>query len=266
LPADANLGFVHIDADPGFCIGTRSADRDRVAKAIGAKVGDNEINDAPTPTHEFHIARFPVTVSQFQAFVGATGFKVGDEGSLRDPGSRPVRRVSRREAIAYCHWLNNVFATSPLFADSHIGRLIRNHGWRVALPSELEWEKAARGGREGAAYPWGDTSDPQRANYDDAGINDTSVVGCFPANHYDLHDMIGNVWEWTRSAWDVCPYSLDDPVRENLNAEDDKHRVLRGGARNDSRDYARCAHRVSSPPEVHFESLGFGVVLRSSPV
>ncbi len=266
LPADANLGFVHIDADPTFCIGTRSADRDRVAKAIGAQVSDSEINDAPTPTREFNITRFPVTAAQFQAFVAATGFRIGDEGSLRDPGSRPVRRVSWHEAIAYCRWLNEVLAKSPLFADCHVGRLIRNHGWQVALPSEREWERAARGGLAGAVYPWGDMPDPQRANSEESGINDTSAVGCFRANDHDLYDMMGNVFEWTRSMWLEYPYPLDDPAREDLDAGDDMARVVRGGAWDGSRGVARCARRFSSQPNYRDDSLGFRVVLRSSPV
>ena len=91
LPADDMLGFVRIPADPEFRIGTRKADAKRVAGIIGAAMPDHEINDAPIPTPEFYIARYPVTVAQFRAFVEATGFRIGDADALRDPDSRPVR-------------------------------------------------------------------------------------------------------------------------------------------------------------------------------
>ena len=88
------------------------------------------------------------------------------------------------------------------------------------LPSELEWEKSARGGLEHPVFSWGDTPDGNRANYDESAVGDTAVVGCFPANGLGLHDMVGNVWEWTRSLWGtdwekpdfVYPY---DPTTRN---------------------------------------------------
>jgi formylglycine-generating enzyme required for sulfatase activity len=139
-----------------------------------------------TPTPEFYIARYPVTVAQFRAFVEATGFAIGDADALADPDSRPVRWVSWHEALAWCDWLNEVLTSAPAFAGSPVARLVREHGWRVALPSELEWEKAARGGLSGAVFPWGDDADPNRGNYDDSKIGDTSAVGCFAANDFGL--------------------------------------------------------------------------------
>ena len=100
LPAGPMLGFVHIAADPAFKIGTRKADAKR-EKIIGGKVPDNEINNKPTSTPEFYIARYLVTVAQFRAFVEATQFQLGDERALRDPDNRPVRYVNWHEALAY---------------------------------------------------------------------------------------------------------------------------------------------------------------------
>jgi hypothetical protein len=102
------LGFVRILADPEFRIGTRKADAKRVTEIIGTPVPDHEINDAPTPTPEFYIARYLVTVAQFRGFVEATGFEIGDARALRDPDSRPVCWVSWHEARAYCDWLNKI--------------------------------------------------------------------------------------------------------------------------------------------------------------
>ncbi|MBN8519118.1 MAG: SUMF1/EgtB/PvdO family nonheme iron enzyme [Candidatus Accumulibacter sp.] len=274
LPADDGLGFVRVAADPGFMIGTRPGDRERVSRIAGFDVGDDEINDTTTPTPEFYIARHPVTVAQFRAFVEATGLAIGDSRALRDPDSRPVRYVSWHEALAWCDWLTEVLATSGVFAGHPIASLVREHAWRVALPSELEWEKAARGGLAGAVFPWGDEADPERANYDAAEINDSSAVGCFPANGFGLYDLAGNVWEWTRSLWGddwekptfAHPYEANDPRREALDAVDGILRVVRGGSWYGRRDLARCAYRSGVHPGDRDVSLGFRVVLRSSPV
>lgn len=265
-PADDMLGFVRIPADAEFKIGTRKADAKRVAKITGYSVDDDEINDVPTPTPEFYIARYPVTVAQFRACGEAKGFKMGDADALRDPDSRPVRWVSWHEARAYCDWLNDQLATSPVLAQSETARLVRERQWRVALPSELEWEKAARGRLPDAVFSWGGTPDPNRANYRDSGIGATSAVGCFPANGFGLHDMIGNVWEWTRSLWVAYPYEPDDPKREDLDAANDKMRVVRGGSWYGSRGLAHCAVRFRYLPDYRNSYLGFRVVVRSAPV
>ncbi len=262
LPADEMLGFVRILADPKFRIGTSKADRKRVAKASGEQVYDDELNEEITPTPEFHIARYPVTVAQFRAFVAATGYEIGDERALRDPDSRPVRYVSWREALAYCEWLNERLADSPELVSSPVAQLVREGGWRLTLPSELEWEKAARGGLADAVFPWGNNPDSERANYDDTGIGDTSAVGCFPVN-YGLYDMAGNVLEWTRSRWEPYPYDRIEQ-REDLNAEG--NRVVRGGAWSLPRGFVRCASRGWIRPDLRSYYLGFRVVLCSAPV
>ena len=266
LPADDGLGFVRIPADPAFVIGTRKAAAKRVAEIIGAEVPDDEINDTRTPTAEFYIARYPVTVAQFRAFVEARQFEIGDARALRDPDSRPVRYLSWHEALVYCDWLNDCFAHSPAFEGSEIARRVREGGWQVTLPSELEWEKAARGGLRDTVFSWGDEPDPNRANYNDSETGDTSAVGCFPANGFGLYDLSGNVWEWTRSHYyQSYPYRADDG-RENLAAGDDVWRVVRGGSWRAARVFARCAYRRRAHPGGRFSSGGFRVVLRSAPV
>ena len=251
LPTDPNLGFVHIPADPKFRIGTQAKDKRR----MGAD--DDEINDQPTPTEGFYLARYPVTVAQFRAFVEAQGYALGNPDALRDPDSRPVRFVAWREALDYCAWLQERL----LEMDSPVAALLRQGGCRVTLPSELEWEKAARGGHMDRAYSWGDEADPERANYDDTGIGDTSVVGCFPANDFGLHDMAGNVWEWTHSQWQ--PYSYDR-IAQREALDEGEFRVVRGGAWYVPRVSARCAFRLRSHPVPRLNYLGFRVVL--SPV
>jgi hypothetical protein len=262
LPADDMLGFVHIDADPGFLIGTRKSDRKRIAAAIGDDVDKDEINDQCTPSPEFHIARYPVTVAQFRAYLHDAKADPGDPDALRDPDNRPVRWIGWAEAVAYADWLDRTLRNAPELASHPLARLVREHGWQVALPSELEWEKAARGGLIGQAFAWGDDADSERANYHDSGIDDSSACGCFPANGYDLHDMLGNLWEWTRSAYRPYPPA---PLYDGAPTTDDLP-VVRGGSWGGLRFLARCAFRLRGPPDDRGYNLGFRVVLRSAPV
>ncbi|MFA7335019.1 MAG: SUMF1/EgtB/PvdO family nonheme iron enzyme [Kiritimatiellia bacterium] len=256
LPNDRMLGFILIPADPDFCIGTRRADVQR-----GRGWEKNEINDQPTPTPDFYLARYPVTVAQFRAYVADGGEKPAHDDALRYPDNRPVTLVSWHEARAYCDWLNHRL---PALPDNTIARLLEA-GWRFALPSEMEWEKAARGGLRNKAYPWGDDADPNRANYENTGIGDTSAVGCFPANDYGLHDMSGNMWEWTRSLHRDYPYRPEDG-REKPDAENEDGRIVRGGGWGNLPGEARCACRRTARLDGHYGFPCFRVVLRSSPV
>lgn len=186
---------------------------------------------------DLRFARYPVTVAQFRAFVVDSGFEPGDSDCLRDPDHRPVRLVSHAEALAYCEWLT--------------GTGYLPDGWRADLPDEHEWEHASRGDQPKTwDYWWEGSADSERANYDDTGIGDTSVVGCFPANGHGLYDMLGNVWEWTRSLYEKGALFL----------------VVRGGSWSNPADALRCASRSGSLSGPRNVLLGFRVVLRSSPV
>jgi formylglycine-generating enzyme required for sulfatase activity len=166
-----------------------------------------------------------------------------------------------------------MLATAPALEHSTAASLVREGGWHVSLPSELEWEKAARGRLRDAVFSWGDTPDPNRANYSDSKIGDSTAAGCFPPNGFGLHDMIGNVWEWTRSLWGTnweksyftYPYKPLDRKREDLNAGN-MWRVVRGGLWASGRNNARCASLGGGHPVYRFDYLGFRVVMRSAPV
>jgi formylglycine-generating enzyme required for sulfatase activity len=133
----------------------------------------------------------------------------------------------------------------------------------VTLPSEAEWEVAARGA-EGRRYPWGHEPDPEKANYGNTGLRATSTVGCFPAgiSPFGVEDLSGNVWEWTRSRYAGYPYpELGEKrqQREDLNAQGD--RVFRGGAFHYLQFHVRCASRHYAVPVYRYHYVGFRVVV-----
>jgi formylglycine-generating enzyme required for sulfatase activity len=192
--------------------------------------------------------------------------------------NHPVVGINWYEALAFCRWLEEQLVASPRqLAVSgrqttavEIGRLLTAKGYRLTLPSEAEWEKAARGAGDWRRYPWGDQPDPNKANYHDTGLEATSAVGCFSggASPYGCEEMSGNVWEWTRSLWGRewarpdfgYPYNPADG-REDLQARTDVLRVLRGGSFALTREDARCAVRHRLDPAYRNWSGGFRVVL-----
>jgi formylglycine-generating enzyme required for sulfatase activity len=216
----------------------------------------------------FRIARYPVTNAQYAAFVQDDGYterwrdcwtqagwewkedRTGPEtyGGVFDLPNHPVMGVTWYEAIAFCGWL-----TAKLRGIGNLGE-----DEAVTLPSEPQWEKAARG-TDGRIYPWGGEADPNRANYDETGIRATSAVGCFPggASPYGCLDMAGNVWEWTRSLYKPYPYNAADG-REDPDAEG--VRVVRGGSWFVALVSARCSVRNWDSPVIRSSDLGFRVV------
>jgi len=218
----------------------------------------------------FQIARVQVTNAQYWFFVEATGHEPPhhweDDRVPRDLESHPVVYVSWHDILAYCRWLSEMT------------------GKPITLPSEAQWEKAARGplpspaggggaGGRARVYPWGNEWDKTRCNTIELGLGDTTPVGIFPegASSYGCLDMAGNVWEWTRSLWGRWtgdeavlefgyPYDPSDG-RENLEAGDDARRVLRGGSFSHDREVARCAARSWYGPASVWSNSGFRVVV-----
>ncbi len=224
----------------------------------------------------YWLARYPVTAGQFKLFLAESGYKMqGDRDYVEnDPATYPARAVSWHDALAFCRWLAQATGVKG-----------------VTLPSEVEWEKGARGGLkypktpileklgdlpqqpdvgewqenelEKRLYPWGNEFEPTRTNSKESGIGEPSPVGAFPggSSPYECEEMMGNVWEWSRSHWGSYPYQLDGK-REDLRAGNDVGRVLRGGACYSGRTDVRC----SSPlfrlfPDFHGGHNGFRLVV-----
>jgi len=222
---------------------------------------DSQASDDELPQHEvtlpgYWIGRYPVTVAQFQAFVEASGHRPGDPRSLKGPDDHPVAWVTWYDALAFCRWLSE------------------RVGIPVMLPSEAEWEKAARG-TDGRIYPWGDEPpDKGRCSFENH-VRGTTPVGRYSPqgdSPYGCADMAGNVWEWTRSLWGEdlrkpdfkYPYDPEDG-RENLGTGRDVRRVLRGGAFLDEDRRVRCAARLRLDPNRRYGDFGFRVVAARAP-
>lgn len=225
-----------------------------------AKIASRQILTLPT----YRISRYPITYTQFQAFLDAEdGF--GDErwweglavsdvhrkqaGQQRFKyGNHPRENVSWYDAMAFCRWLS--------WRMGGTYQLHEIEQWLVRLPTEQEWEKAARG-TTGFIYPYGDNFDPTRSNTDETGIGLTSAVGIFPqgASPYGVLDMSGNVWEWCLTDYKTPTLTISE---ENLTSPNT--RVVRGGSWGNASDGARAAIRDANAPMDRFISLGFRVV------
>jgi formylglycine-generating enzyme required for sulfatase activity len=200
---------------------------------------------------QYGIGRYPVTNAQYEAFVRDTGYEapLHWDGDVAPQGKRdhPVVYVSWHDAMAYCQWLSE------------------RTGLAYRLPSEAEWEKAARG-TDGRLWPWGDARPTARLCNFKGNVGDTTPVGRYsPAGDspYGCADMAGNVCEWTRSIDRPYPYRSND---EREAAGGDEPRVQRGGAFYSTVRYCRCAYRVGSNPLDRDRYFGFRAVLSPFPL
>jgi len=239
-------------------------------------MGAVDADDDQRPVHrvfvsEFFIGRFQVTHDEYARFVRATGhpppvvrglplIAAGDRDELfrelsapyewndrppADYGDHPVVLVRYDDALEYCRWLS----------DS-LGRPFR-------LPTEAEWEKAARGGVDGDHYPWGNDFDPSRCNFlvapDTKRQRGTRPAGTYSPNSYGLYDTCGNVWEWVSDWYDVNYYSQREP-RDPAGPAAGALRIVRGGSWvNNDVSLLRCAYRHKVPPDTYAYSIGFRI-------
>jgi formylglycine-generating enzyme required for sulfatase activity len=211
---------------------------------MGCETGqDNE-----RPVHRvwldrFGLAKFPVTNAAYELFLDASGAappRFWSEPMFADPRN-PVVGVTWDEAVAYCRWLG--------------GR----EGRQYRLPTEAEWEYAARGGREGALFPWGDEPPSERGLVGcDAKTGGPAPVGVNPPNGFGLYDMSAGVHEWCSDYYDYNYYG-NSPERNPPGPASGDRRASRGGSWRHQIKFARCAARSSLPPAFSYSDYGFRV-------
>jgi len=177
--------------------------------------------------------RHEVTVAQYRKFCQATGTSMPDAPPWGFQDTHPIVNVSWNDAQAYCDWAG------------------------VALPTEAQWEGAARG-TDGRKWPWGIKWDAEKCNAYLNGPKTTTPVGAYPsgASPYGCLDMAGNVWEWCAD-WYDANYYKNAPQRNPSGSGTGQYRVLRGGSCYDNSDVARCAYRLRNNPDFVFSDLGF---------
>jgi formylglycine-generating enzyme required for sulfatase activity len=230
------------------CVKTQAGQTETVLVPEGSfTMGDNEGRPDERPAHRvtlsaFRLAVLPVTNEDYAAFLAATGHaqpRFWDDPAFSHP-RQPVVGVSWFDATAYCAWLSDL------------------GGAAFRLPTEAEWEKAARGGAEGAKYPWGEES------FDGSGgrfqQDATWPVGHAPPNGYGLIDIGFNIHEWCSDWYDTGYYAVspeDDPPGP-LHGE---RRASRGGAWRHAVKVSRCSARSSIPPDYRYNDYGFRVAM-----
>jgi formylglycine-generating enzyme required for sulfatase activity len=259
---------------------------------MGSKEDDELAWDDEKPQHTLELSydywagRFPISVADFREFVQSTAYvtraeiegwcwvwnveemkwektdganwqhPLGDSRGEETIESHPVVQVCWYDAGAFCDWLNR----------KHNHEL--PEGYLFCLPSEAEWEKAARGPK-GRKWPWGNEFDPGLCNSRESGRFHTVEIGtCSPQgdSEYGVADMSGNIWEWTITLWGNdrhtpsfgYPY-LSQDGREKQGAGEGFFRIIRGGSYKDDLKGVRSACRDIDPPHYSLGNLGFRV-------
>ena len=195
--------------------------------------------------HRFALSKHEIAFADWDACVeagGCDGYLPGDEGWGR--GRRPVIHVNWGDAQSYVSWLS------------------RSTGATYRLPSEAEWEYAARAGAE-TRYNWGDELGSEHANCRDEtcgdGYANTAPAGSFPANAWGLHDMHGNVFEWVRDCWNGSTYEGAPSDGSAWVEGDCESSIIRGGAWSSSPENLRSANRVRDAKGDRGNNVGFRV-------
>jgi formylglycine-generating enzyme required for sulfatase activity len=191
----------------------------------------------PITIDPFYLDEHEVTNEQYLKFLKATGRKRPFhwiEGEVaKGEENHPVVNVNWHEATAYCTWAGG-----------------------KRLPTEAEWERAARGLAEGAKFPWGQ-EEPERGKQAHFDVLDGTRPVCqFPKNYFGLCDMSGNVWEWCFDRYERTYYERA-PADNPRGPDEGLYRMLRGGSWADAAKYLTCAYRSYARPRERSPNIGF---------
>jgi formylglycine-generating enzyme required for sulfatase activity len=210
-------------------------------------MGSTAGQDCERPIHRvgidaFLVAATQVTNAEYAHFLAATA--TPPPPFWQDPNfdnpQQPVTGVSWFEAVQYCEWLK-----------AQTGRAYR-------LPTEAEWELAARGGREQKNFPWGDAPPQSLADYATRWQTGPEPVARYPPNAFGLYDICENVHEWC-SDWFDPNYYIVSPERNPPGPEPTKRKSSRGGSWRHHIKVARCSGRSSIPPDFQYADYGFRI-------
>ncbi|WP_321377896.1 SUMF1/EgtB/PvdO family nonheme iron enzyme [Rhizobium sp.] len=232
---------------------------------IGSNSHPNSAPPHPVTVNEFRIALYPTTNAAYAAFIKDTGrLWRSPDGFSDERRNAPATNLTWHDAIAYCAWLTGRWQQQGRIANDEV----------VRLPTEPEWERAARGDQADAGdhtivYPWGTEWMDDASNCEEAGFNDTCAVGLFPKGRspYGCYDMAGQVWEWATTLWGEnmatpsFPYPYQDDGRKALDAAPAIRRVLRGGCFSSGKLKACCTYRGSLEPDGFWRGNGFRIVV-----
>ncbi len=208
-------------------------------------MGSNDGGSDEKPVHRveldrFYMDKYEVSNGQYRIFIQATGHPEPEHwhDSRFNQPYQPVVGVSWNDATAYAKWVGK------------------------RLPTEAEWEYAARGGLVGKRYPWGDEMTKAHYGSWNGGRGTTKAVGSFGVNRYGLYDMAGNVWEWCQD-W-YGDYYSDSPAKNPPGPDNGSGRVLRGGAWSSGKSRLRVAGRSNGNPYARGRGHGFRCVSGSN--
>jgi formylglycine-generating enzyme len=211
------------------------------------EMGSESGQDNERPVHRVWVDALDlcvhqVTNAEYGHFLNATSRGKPlhwDDANFNHP-SQPVVAPSWFDAVGYCEWLS---------------RVTQQH---YRLPTEAEWERAARGGLEGKAFPWGDVPPESLPNYASRWKNGPERVAQYPPNPFGLYDIGDNVHEWCAD-WYSPDYYAISPEKNPQGPADGKRRASRGGSWRHYIKVSRCAARSSIPPEFHYADYGFRI-------
>lgn len=209
----------------------------------GARANETPAHDVIL-TQPYYLGTTPVTQEQYRNVTGDSPSRFTQPAG--GGPKHPVERVSWQDAVRFCKTLSN---------------LPEEHGRSYRLPTEAEWECAARAGGT-TVFAYGDVLMPAQANFDDTSggsLERTTEVGRYPANNFGLFDMHGNIWEWCHDWYDEAAYA-GGTVRDPRGPAEGQFRVVRGGSWRSQRGTCRSAYRNALLPHNRDPYTGFRVI------